>query len=93
MDDSIGQDNRDILSAGKTCDTGASTPSMEQMTASVQVNEVNDVKEADAEEPSLETLKNNINSCAHNLTLTIDEYHASGKEIVDDHLHVSDNLR
>jgi hypothetical protein len=89
MYDSVGKESQDLLTAGDSCDTRASTPSMEQMTASVQVKEANSSKESEAQEPSLDTLINNINISAHDLTATIDEYHASGKEIVDDNLHVS----
>ncbi|KAI8577814.1 hypothetical protein K450DRAFT_250124 [Umbelopsis ramanniana AG] len=87
MYDSVGKESQNSLTAGNSCDTRASTPSMEQVTASVQVKEANNTQESEAQEPSLDMLINNINSCAHDLTATIDQYHASGKEIVDDNLH------
>ncbi|KAI9284031.1 hypothetical protein BC943DRAFT_326878 [Umbelopsis sp. AD052] len=85
MYDSVG--TQDSLTAGNNCDTRASTPSMEQVTASVEVKEADSTKEFEAEEPSLDMLITNINSCADDLTATIDQYHTSGKEIVDDYLH------
>jgi hypothetical protein len=90
MYDSVGKESQDLLTTGNACEPRASTPSIEQVTTSVQVKEANNTTESEAQEPSLDMLINNINSCAHDLTATIDQYHDSGKEIVDDHLHVSD---
>lgn len=89
--DSVGKESQDLLTTGKNWDARAPTPSIEQVTASVQVKEANNTTVPEVQEPPLDMLINNINSCAHDLTATIDQYHASGKEIVDEHLHVSDN--
>jgi len=82
--DANGQAKQDYLEVASTCDTGASTPSIEQLEASFSVKE-----EKDIEIPPIETLKSDINRSAHDLSAKIDQYRASGKQSVDDGLHVS----
>jgi hypothetical protein len=87
--DANGKANRDHLAVDGNCDTGASTPSLEQVTTSVSVTEPKEALGTENEQVPLETLKNDIDRSAHDLSTKIDEYNASGKHSVDDSLHVS----
>ncbi|CAM0139967.1 unnamed protein product [Umbelopsis sp. WA50703] len=82
--------NRELLKVEEPlCDTGSSSPSLEQTASSLSLNDIISPEATEAHMAPLETLKSNIDRSSHELSDTIQTYRTSGKEIVDENLHVS----